>query len=476
MDSFASIQQKLFARDTTCFESVNIFLQKIKESSRLNSFVEVFHDEVLHQASKIDTKIQNRNAGRLAGMIIGIKDNICYKDHCTEACSNMLKGFSSTYTATALQRLLDEDAIVIGRLNCDEFAMGGSNENSGYGPVLNPFNNEYVSGGSSGGSAVAVAAGLCHAALGSDTGGSVRQPASFCGVYGFKPSYGRISRHGLIAFASSFDQIGILSNNVDDAALLLEIMSGADNNDATCINEKAPIYSHSSPGKKYRIAVLRQCMESEGLDTELKNSFRNFLSLVEEQGHTITLVDFPVLKFMVPAYYILTTAEASSNLSRYSGLLYGNRSKAEGLDETISRSRSDGFGKEVKRRILLGSFVLSSGFYDAYYEKAQKVRRKILGETCKIYEDYDLILSPVTPSTAFKKGAKQDPVAMYLEDIFTVHANLAGLPAMAFPAGKHSNGLPFGYQVMADKKGEATILDFVRTSMNGNHFPVAGKM
>ncbi len=463
MDSFASIQQQLLNGNTSCVKRVKDFLSVIVSKQHLNAFVEVFAEEALQQAALIDEKIKNKSAGKLAGMIIGIKDNICYKNHKTEACSNMLKGFESLFTATALQRLIDEDVIIIGRLNCDEFAMGGSNEHSAYGPALNPFDTTRVSGGSSGGSAVAVAAQLCDAALGSDTGGSVRQPASFCGVYGLKPSYGRISRKGLIAFGSSFDQIGVLANHADDAELLLQLMSGHDEGDSTSSTQK---YASSEKRKShYTIAVIKQCLEADGLDPEIKVHFSAYLEKLKAAGHTVKLVDFPLLNKMVPTYYILTTAEASSNLGRYSGLLYGHRANAgESVDELVSNSRSEGFGREVKRRILLGSFVLSSGFYDAYYRKAQQMRRKITDETCKFYEDCDVLLSPVTPSTAFKLGSRQDPVAMYLEDIFTVHANLTGMPAMAFPAGNHSNSLPFGYQVMSKSMNEATILDFIRSS------------
>lgn len=462
--SFDRIFQELKQGNATCFNRVQSFLKNIYSKKHLHAFVEVFEEEALSRAKEIDAKIKNGTAGKLAGMVIGIKDNICYKDHRSEACSNMLKGFQSLYTATALQRLLEEDIIVIGRLNCDEFAMGGSNEYSAYGAASNPYNTDFVTGGSSGGSAAAVAAGLCDVALGSDTGGSVRQPASFCGVYGFKPSYGRISRKGLIAFGSSFDQIGVLSNSGEDAAMVLEIMSAHDEGDATTTKDVLSFVSTPSE-KKFRIAVIRQSLEAEGLDPEIRKHFTGFIDALKSNGHTINIVDFPLLKQMVPAYYILTTAEASSNLSRYSGLIYGHRSDQKGsLEELISTSRSEGFGLEVKRRILLGTFVLSSGFYDAYYQKAQRIRRKILDATCKIYEDSDLLLSPVTPSTAFKKGSKQDPVSMYLEDIFTVHANLTGIPAMAFPAGKHSNTMPFGYQISADRFKEATILDFVRKS------------
>ena len=391
--SISSIKKALLSKETTCGKRVEHFLQQITASEKLNAFVEVFEEEAVQKAKEIDEKIRNNNAGKLAGIIIGIKDNICYKNHRTEACSNMLKGFQSLYTATALQRLLDEDAIVIGRLNCDEFAMGGSNEYSAYGAASNPYNVDHVTGGSSGGSAAAVAAGLCDVALGSDTGGSVRQPAAFCGVYGLKPSYGRISRKGLIAFGSSFDQIGVLSNNEEDAALLLQLMAGHDEGDSTTTREKLSFPEATSSEKKYRIAVIRQCLEADGLDPEIKNHFIRFTEVLKSEGHIINLIDFPLLKQMVPAYYILTTAEASSNLSRYTGLLYGHRAgKSDSTDEVVSQSRSEGFGREVKRRILLGTFVLSSGFYDAYYQKAQQSRRKILEATCKIYEDSDLLL------------------------------------------------------------------------------------
>jgi len=356
MDSFASIQQQLLNGNTSCVKRVKDFLSVIVSKQHLNAFVEVFAEEALQQAALIDEKIKNKSAGKLAGMIIGIKDNICYKNHKTEACSNMLKGFESLFTATALQRLIDEDVIIIGRLNCDEFAMGGSNEHSAYGPALNPFDTTRVSGGSSGGSAVAVAAQLCDAALGSDTGGSVRQPASFCGVYGLKPSYGRISRKGLIAFGSSFDQIGVLANHADDAELLLQLMSGHDEGDSTSSTQK---YASSEKRKShYTIAVIKQCLEADGLDPEIKVHFSAYLEKLKAAGHTVKLVDFPLLNKMVPTYYILTTAEASSNLGRYSGLLYGDRANAgESVDELVSNSRSEGFGREVKRRILLGSFV-----------------------------------------------------------------------------------------------------------------------
>ena len=462
--SFQEISQDLLQEKISCRGLVHHYLQRIEATKKLNVFLEVFAGEAIHHADLIDKKIKNGTAGRLAGMIIGIKDNISYQNHLTEAASKMLSDYQPLYSATALKRLLEEDAIIIGRLNCDEFAMGGSNENSAFGPVLNPYDNNRVSGGSSGGSAAAVAAGLCHAALGSDTGGSVRQPAAFCGVIGLKPTYGRVSRHGLIAFGSSFDQIGVLSKSVEDAALLLEIMAGKDSCDATASALPVPPYSEElNPKKNYKIAVIRQCKESEGLDDEIRELLNTIIESIAAEGHTVDIIEFPLLDKMVPAYYVLTTAEASSNLSRYSGLLYGHRTKAtKNLDQTLSLSRSEGFGKEVKRRILLGTFVLSSGYYDAYYEKAQRVRRMITDETSKVFKKYDLILSPTTPSTAFKLGSKMDPVAMYLEDIFTVHANLAGVPAINVPAGMHSNGLPVGFQLMAKKFDEVTLLQFAK--------------
>ena len=462
--SFQDVKTALQQEHLSCSALVSGYLQRIESNKKLNAFIEVFAEEAKQQAILIDKKINAGTAGRLAGMIIGIKDNISYKNHRTEAASGMLNGYEPIYSATVVERLIAEDAIIIGRLNCDEFAMGGSNENSAFGPVLNPYDLSKVPGGSSGGSAAAVAAGLCHAALGSDTGGSVRQPGAFCGVFGLKPTYGRVSRHGLIAFASSFDQIGILSRSVEDAALLLEIIAGKDIHDSTTSSLPVSPYSEDLlKEKKYKVAVIRQCKETAGLDVEIKESLNNLMVQLSDAGHTIEVIEFPLLDKMVPAYYVLTTAEASSNLSRYSGLLFGHRTKEKkGLEETISISRNEGFGKEVKRRMLLGTFVLSSGYYDAYYEKAQRVRRKIADETSNIFKNYDVILSPTTPSTAFSFGAKKDPVAMYLEDIFTVHANLSGVPAINVPAGMHSNGMPIGLQVMANKFNEVTLLQFTK--------------
>ena len=460
--SFKEISKEIQQGKTSCVDLVEQYLQRIETTKKLNAFIEIFKEEALRKASIIDQKIKDGIAGRLAGMVIGIKDNISYQHHRTEASSKMLKGYQPLYSATVLTRLLEEDAIILGRLNCDEFAMGGSNENSAFGPALNPYDMTRVTGGSSGGSAAAVAAGLCTAALGSDTGGSVRQPAAFCGVIGFKPTYGRLSRYGLIAFGSSFDQIGVLTNTIEDAALMLEIMAGKDVHDGTSSSIEVPPYTTLLEStKKFKVAVIRQCKEAAGLDPEVKSLFEELIADLKSAGHQVEEIEFPLLDKMVPVYYVLTTAEASSNLSRYSGLHFGHRTKAtNNFDRSLSLSRSEGFGKEVKRRILLGTFVLSSGYYDAYYEKAQRVRRMIADETDKIFKNYNILLSPTTPSVAFKIGEKMDPVSMYLEDIFTVHANLAGLPAVNIPAGMHSSHLPIGFQIMGKSMDEVTLLQF----------------
>jgi len=451
---------------TSCVERVANYLVAIDKNKHLNSFLEVFEIEARKQAISIDQKINAGSAGKLAGLVIAIKDNICYKDHQVSASSKMLNGFNSLFSSTVVERLLNEDAIIIGRLNCDEFAMGSSNENSAFGNVLNPINNTKIPGGSSGGAAAAVKAGLCQAALGTDTGGSIRQPASLCDVVGLKPTYGRVSRHGCIAYASSFDQIGPLTNNIEDAALILEVIAGADEYDSTLSNREVPSYSKllETKGRK-RIAYMNDCLTSEGLDPEILSTMENLINKLKKQGHVVEGFDFPFLDYLIPAYYILTTAEASSNLARYDGVHYGYRSKeAKDLESTYKKSRSEGFGKEVKRRIMLGTFVLSSGYYDAYYSKAQKARRIIKEKTDEILSNYDFIIMPTTPGTAPGIGEKiNDPIAMYLEDIFTVQANLTGLPAISIPIGKHSNGLPFGIQLMSSAFDEASLLSFSKT-------------
>lgn len=460
-----NLQTDLYSGKITCDQLVEESIKTIEAKKHLNAFLEVFNETALAQAKLVDDKIANKTAGKLAGVIIGIKDNICYKGHKVSCSSKILEGFESLFSSTVVERLLAEDAIIIGRLNCDEFAMGSSNENSAFGKVLNPLNEKMVPGGSSGGSAAAVAANLCHVTLGSDTGGSIRQPASFTGTVGLKPTYGRISRWGLVAYASSFDQIGPITKSVDDVALLLEIMAGADEYDTTASQKPVANYTAIANEKKsFKIAYLKECMESTGLDPEVRKQTLDALDKLKKDGHTIQGVDFPYLEFLVPTYYVLTTAEASSNLSRYDGVHFGYRSpNATDLESTYKKTRSEGFGKEVKRRIMLGTFVLSAGYYDAYYSKAQKVRKMIREKTREILSQYDFIVTPSTPSTAFEFGKNsEDPIKMYLEDIFTVQANIVGCPAISIPNGIHSNGLPIGLQIMGRDFEEGNLLNLAK--------------
>jgi aspartyl-tRNA(Asn)/glutamyl-tRNA(Gln) amidotransferase subunit A len=466
--SLLEIQKDLDQKSLELKDLVGHYLKNIEESADLNIFLEVFEEEALAKAEEIGKKLENGTAGRLAGMVIALKDNICYKDHRVGAASKILDGFESLYDATVTKKLLEEDAIIIGRVNCDEFAMGASNENSSKGIVRNPVNPDYVPGGSSGGSAAAVAANCCLVALGSDTGGSIRQPAAFCGVVGLKPTYGRVSRHGLIAFASSFDQIGPLSHSVNDAALVLEIIAGSDGFDTTSTTKEVDTYSDLSEGKPLKIGYIEECLDSEALDPQIKKAHMQLIEELKNQGHTVEPVHIEELKYLVPAYYVLTTAEASSNLSRYDGIHYGYRSKnSHDIDSTYRMSRTEGFGPEVKRRIMLGTFVLSAGYYDAYYAKAQKVRRIIKEKTDKLLSEYDLLLSPTTPSPAFPIGSNtDDPIKMYLEDIFTVHANLVGAPAISLPLFSHPDSkLPIGAQFMAGSFREKLLLTFANNLM-----------
>lgn len=466
MYSYKDIDQlhtDLKNKKVTCTSLVQQYIQKIKSQKDNPIFLEVFEKSALEQSQKIDEEIAQGKFRPLSGLVVSIKDNLCYKGHTCTAASKILQNFVSTYTSTAVQRLIDAGAIIIGRTNCDEFAMGSSNENSAYGAVKNPLNNEYVPGGSSGGSAASLAAELCMASLGSDTGGSVRQPASFCGVVGLKPTYGRISRWGLIAYASSFDQIGTFTNNISDAAKILSVIAGADNFDATCAEIPVPDYVNeykSIKQQKFKIAYFPEAIESEGLNIEIKKSIENTIEQLKANGHIVEPVQFSLLKYLIPVYYVLTTAEASSNLSRYDGVRYGYRYKeAQTLEEMYKKTRSIGFGTEVKRRILLGTFVLSVGYYDAYYTKAQKVRRILYNTIKDIFKKYDAILMPTTPSTAFKIGQKtDDPLKLYLEDIYTVLANMVGIPAISIPAGKSKeNGLPYGIQILTDSFQESKL-------------------
>ncbi|RMG26410.1 MAG: Asp-tRNA(Asn)/Glu-tRNA(Gln) amidotransferase subunit GatA [Bacteroidetes bacterium] len=465
------IQSDLADGSISCIELVTHYLKCIREQQALHAFVEVFEEEALQKARETDQKLKQGSAGKLAGLVLGIKDVLCYEGHTVTASSRILQGFESLFTATAVQRLLAEDAIVIGRQSCDEFAMGSSNENSWYGPVRNPHHLNKVPGGSSGGSAAAVSAGLCHAALGSDTGGSVRQPASFCGIVGLKPTYGRVSRWGLIAYASSFDQVGPLARSVEDVARITQVMAGADGHDNTASPHPVDDYPSllaSATGQRYRIGYLREALESEGLDPEIRRFTQQYLQQLAAAGHEVKPVSFPLLEYVVPCYYVLTTAEASSNLSRFDGVRYGYRApNVNDLETLYVKSRSLGFGEEVKKRIMLGTFVLSAGYYDAYYTQAMKVRRLIQQQTLELFKRCDFLLTPTTPTPAFDLGEKtSDPVAMFLADIFTVHANLAGIPAISLPLGSHSSQLPFGIQLMAPHFEEARLLAFSKQLMD----------
>jgi len=442
---------------STTAQAVEQFLSKIEATQDLNIFLEVWADEARESAKIVDEKIANGTAGKLAGMVIALKDNICYKGHKVSAASKILDGFESQFSATVVDRLLAEDAVFIGRTNCDEFAMGSGNENSAFGAVKNPLDPTKVPGGSSGGSAAAVAAGLCHAALGSDTGGSIRQPASFTGTVGFKPSYGRVSRHGLIAYASSFDQIGPFTANVADAEKIMEVIAGPDAFDATAMQDAMPAAVKTAPKK---VAYLKTAVDNPAVDEHVKKAFLAQLELLENAGVVVEPVEFDFLDALVPIYYILTTAEASSNLARFDGVHAGYRHpESTDLESVYKKSRSEGFGVEVQRRIMLGTFVLSSGYYDSFFGKAQSARRLVQEWTDNTLEQYDAILCPTSPSTAFEIGrVVSDPTVNHLEDIFTVQANIAGVPAVSIPMGVHPNGLPMGLQLMGKNGADMDVL------------------
>ncbi len=454
---------------TTCVEAVRCYLELIRSRPQLNAFLNVYETEALERAAALDLqRQQGQPLGKLHGVVVGLKDVISYKDHPLSAASKILGNFTAVYNATAVDKLLAEGAIIIGRQNCDEFAMGSSNENSALGPVRNAIDESRVPGGSSGGSAVAVQADLCMISLGSDTGGSVRQPADFCGVVGLKPTYGRVSRYGLIAYASSFDQIGIFAKTVEDAALTLEVIAGADDFDSTVSAREVPAYAALTgdhPEKRYKIAYFKEALEHPGLDPAIRETIESFIKKLTDQGHTVKAVDFELLEHVVPTYYVLTTAEASSNLSRFDGVRYGYRADiaAGDLTELYKASRSQGFGKEVQRRIMLGTFVLSAGYFDAYFTKAQQVRQLLSQRTQAIFSEFDAIISPTVPATAFKIGEKSnDPVEMFLADIYTVFANLVGIPGISLPLFQHPNGLPFGLQVMTSHFDEVSLLRLSR--------------
>lgn len=433
------------------------------KNERLNAFLTINREAALQKAQEADADIKEAVKSKpLAGIPVAIKDNLCTTGIRTTCGSKILGNFIPPYTASAVAKLEAAGAIIVGKTNLDEFAMGSSNENSAFGIVRNPVNEDYVPGGSSGGSAVAVAADLCSISLGSDTGGSIRQPASFCGVVGLKPTYGRVSRFGLVAFASSLDQIGPFGKNVKDVARTLGVIAGRDKYDSTSSDEIVPNYLSALTGdiKGLRIGVPPECF-GEGLNAEVKSHVEAAIKNLESRGAEIVEVNLPHSKYVVAVYYLIATAEASSNLARFDGIRYGYRAEGvKSLHELYQRSRDEGFGAEVKRRIMLGTFALSSGYYDAYYEKAQRVRQMLCNDFAEAFKKCDVIATPTAPTPAFKLGEKvNDPLAMYLDDIYTVTINLVGVPAISVPCGNSSTGLPIGLQLIGNHFDEARLLN-----------------
>ena len=458
--AYSEIRRDLLAGKRTCVDIVQGHLDRIElYNAELNAFLTVYVEEALARAVEIDAKIAQGTAGPLAGLVVGIKDLLCYADHPSQAGSQILNRFQSTFSATAVQRLLDADAIIIGRQNCDEFGMGSTNENSSFGPVLNFANTEHVAGGSSGGSAVAVQSGMCQVSLGTDTGGSIRMPAAFCGIMGLKPTYGRVSRWGLIAYASSFDTIGPMAHHVEDLELVLKTIEGKDGHDSTVVDDVSTSYA-----AKKKVAYIKEIVEHPSLQVEIRDAFFEKVAQLKKAGYEVVSVDFDYIEQLLPTYYVLTTAEASSNLARFDGVKFGHRTAdAKDLMDLYKKTRDEAFGEEVKRRIMLGTFVLSADYYDAYYTKAQQVRRLIQERTLEILADSDFIISPTTSSTAYKIGEKTlDPLQMYLGDLFTVQANITGLPAISVPMGVDAKGLPMGFQVTGRAFDEQGLLDFAK--------------
>ncbi|MEX2573194.1 MAG: amidase family protein [Balneolaceae bacterium] len=498
MSDFSSTRRPWLHDSQSLPDLVESYISRISEKNpEINAFISVDADTVRRQSQDIQKKITAGSAGRLAGTVIGIKDVICEKGVKTTCASNILRNFTSIYDATVIKKLRSEDALLIGRLNMDEFAMGSSNENTIYGPVRNPHNPAKVAGGSSGGSAAAVAADMCNSALGSDTGGSIRQPASYCGVVGLKPTYGRVSRYGLVAYASSFDCIGPVTSSVRDAADLLSVISGHDPHDNTSSTVTVPDFSESLEDDTVLKVGVPEEYFGEGLSDEVRAITQDVLGDLEESKKIrLVPVHLPHMKYGIATYYILATAEASSNLARYDGTRYGHRGdinevrkelkeEREAIEEELKnapragknalagtlektdsplvrlykKSRTEGFGREVKRRIMLGTYVLSAGYYEAYYGKAQKVRRLIKEDFDSVFSDVDVLVSPTAPTPAFDLESNlNDPVQMYLNDIYTTSANLAGICGISVPAGSSSDGLPVGIQFMGDKFSEGKIL------------------
>ena len=461
--SLRALRDRLAGGELTAEETAKAFLDRIDaRDGAIGAFLLPLADSALERARMLD-RLPRGERGPLHGVPIAVKDIISFAGSPTTAGSRVLSGYVSPYSATAIERLLDAGALILGKTNLDEFAMGSSTENSAFQITKNPWSPDRVPGGSSGGSAAAVAAQLAPAALGTDTGGSIRQPAALCGVVGLKPTYGRVSRYGLVAFASSFDQIGPITRTAEDAALLLETLAGADPRDSTCSNLPVPRYSEeiARDVRSLRVGIPRGVV-GEGVDKSVLEAFDRAARKLEELGVALEEVSLPSAKHAIACYYLLVTAEASSNLARYDGVRYGLRTRSSGLNDLhqmMSATRGEGFGREVKRRILLGTFVLSAGYYDAYYEKAQKVRSLVGRDFARAFESVDAVLLPTSPEPAFPLGAKSDdPLSMYLADVFTITANLAGTPAVSFPAGFDPAGLPIGVQLVGKHFDEATIL------------------
>ncbi|MCY6492096.1 Asp-tRNA(Asn)/Glu-tRNA(Gln) amidotransferase subunit GatA [Leptolyngbya sp. GGD] len=455
MASIRELHQQLISKERSCVEIVQESLDRIQAlEPKLHSFLQVTNDRALEQAKQIDAKIAAREEiGLLAGIPIAIKDNLCTQGVPTTCASKILQNFVPPYESTVTQKLIDAGAVMVGKTNLDEFAMGGSTETSAYAKTANPWDISRVPGGSSGGSAAAVAGGECPISLGSDTGGSIRQPASFCGIVGMKPTYGLVSRYGLVAFASSLDQIGPFARSVEDAAILLNAIAGYDPKDSTSLKVDVPDYTQflTTDLKGKKVGVIKETF-GEGLDPEVEKSVNAAIDQLKALGAEVKEISCPRFRYGIAAYYIIAPSEASANLARYDGVKYGARIEdAENLMEMYTKTRSEGFGAEVKRRIMIGTYALSAGYYDAYYLKAQKVRTLIKQDFEKAFEEVDVLVSPTAPTTAFKLGDKsQDPLSMYLIDLMTIPVNLAGLPGMSVPCGFDSQGLPIGLQIIGN--------------------------
>lgn len=477
MASIRELHQQLVRKERSAVEIAREALDRIAETdSQVKSFLTLTEDQAIEQAQRVDAQIAAGEAiGPLAGIPIAIKDNMCTRGIRTTCASKMLENFVPPYESTVTQKLFDAGAVMVGKTNLDEFAMGSSTENSAFQVTANPWDLERVPGGSSGGSAAAVAAGQCLVSIGSDTGGSIRQPAAFCGVVGMKPTYGLVSRYGLVAFASSLDQVGPFGRSVEDTALLMGAIAGYDPKDSTSLNVPIPDYAKSlrpdfRPKRKLKVGVIQETFGA-GLDAEVEKSVEDALKVLQELGAEIQVISCPRFRYGLPTYYIIAPSEASANLARYDGVKYGFRSPGENLLEMYEKTRAEGFGSEVKRRIAIGTYALSAGYYDAYYLRAQKVRTLIKQDFERAFARVDVLISPTAPTTAFKAGEKtDDPVSMYLSDLMTIPVNLAGLPALSLPCGFDSQGMPIGMQIIGDVLREDLVLEVAYAYEQATHW------